>query len=235
MTTPSLEAGRADAATDRLTFWNTTNGKKAVMAVSGVILSGFVLLHLAGNLQIFLGPEVFDGYSRALHEVPELLWPVRALLLIMVLLHVWSAIELAVIKRDARRKAYERYSPRASSYASRTMYMSGPILAAFVIYHLMQFTWGTGGTPFDPADPYSNVVEGFRNPWIAGFYILAMGLLCLHLRHGLWSMFQSLGMHHPRLFPRLRLAAGIVAGIVFLGFISIPVAVLTGLLASEIV
>lgn len=235
MTTPSLEAGRALVGTNRLSFWSTTNGKKAGMAVSGIILSGFVLLHLAGNLQIFLGPEIFDGYSRALHEMPELLWPVRVLLLLMILLHVWSAIELAVIKRDARRKGYERYSPRASSYASRTMYMSGPILAAFIIYHLMQFSWGTGGTSFDPADPYGNVIEGFRNPWIAGFYILAMGLLCLHLRHGLWSMFQSLGLHSPRRFAFLRTAAGIVAGIVFIGFISIPIAVLTGLLASETV
>lgn len=205
------------------------------MAVSGVVLSLFVLFHLMGNLQIFLGPEVFDGYSRLLHDLPELLWPVRAVLLIMVILHIWSAVELAVIKRDARPAGYRRYTPRGSSYASRTMYMTGPILAAFIIYHLMQFTFGTGGTPFDPADPYGNVVDGFRNPWIAGFYILAMGLLCLHLRHGLWSMFQSLGLHHPRYFRTLRMAAGIVAAIVFLGFISIPIAVLLGALASETV
>jgi succinate dehydrogenase / fumarate reductase cytochrome b subunit len=205
------------------------------MAVSGLVLSMFVLVHLAGNLQIFLGPEVFDGYSRKLHDLPELLWPIRIVLLVAVLLHIWSAVELAVIKRDARPIGYERYSPRASSYASRTMYMSGPILVAFIIYHLMQFTFGTGGTAFDPGDPYSNVVAGFHNPWIAGFYILAMGLLCLHLRHGLWSMFQTLGMQYPQYLPRLRSAAGILAVLIFLGFISIPIAVFAGALASETV
>lgn len=203
------------------------------MAVSGAVLSIFVLGHLAGNLQIFLGPEVFDAYSRGLHELPELLWPIRILLLVMVLLHVWSAIELAVIKRDARPSGYSHYSPRASSYASRTMYMSGPILAAFIIYHLMQFTFGTGGTAFDATDPYGNVVAGFQNPWIAGFYILAMALLCLHLRHGLWSLFQSLGIHHPRYLPRMRTAAAIIAGVVFIGFSAIPVAVFAGILVSQ--
>lgn len=235
MSTSSVGAGPARAGSDRVTFWNTTNGKKAVMAVSGVILSLFVFGHLAGNLQIFLGPEAYDNYSRTLHELPELLWPVRIVLLISVLAHIWSAIELAVIKREARPDRYQVYTSSASTYASRTMYWSGPIIAAFVVYHLMQFTFGAGGTPFDPTDPYGNVVEGFRNPAIAGFYVLAMALLCLHLRHGLWSMFQSLGLNHPRMTPRLKRAAAVIAVLVFLGFSSIPFAVLTGFLVSQTV
>jgi len=196
------------------------------MAASGVILAVFVLLHLAGNLQIFLGPERFNGYARALKQLPELLWLARAVLLVMVALHIWSTVQLSVIKSDARPVKYSNYSAAHSTYASRTMYMSGPIIAAFVIYHLMQFTFGAGGTRFAENDAYGNVIAGFRNPVIAGFYIVAMALLCLHLRHGLWSLFQSLGFSHPRYTPKLRVAALVVALIVFIGFVSIPVAVL---------
>ena len=112
-----------------LRFWNTTVGKKAVMAVSGVVLAGFVAGHLIGNLQIFLGPDQFNGYSRTLHDLPELLWGVRVLLIVMVVLHIWSALQLAVIKGEARPRGYKKWEPAGSSYASRTMYWSGPIIA----------------------------------------------------------------------------------------------------------
>jgi len=207
-------------------FWTTTNGKKAVMAVSGVVLAGFVIGHLVGNLQIFLGPDQFNGYARTLRGLPELLWPVRAVLLIMVILHIWSSLQLAVIKSEARPLDYVRHKPAGSSYASRTMYMSGPIIAVFVVYHLMQFTFGVGGTPYNLYDAYGNVINGFRVPAISAFYILAMALLCLHLRHGLWSMFQTLGFHHPRHMRRLKGLATVLALFIFFGFISIPIAVL---------
>jgi len=213
-----------------LRFWNTSNGKKAVMAVSGVALVGFIAGHLAGNLQIFLGPERFNGYARALHSLPELLWPVRIVLLAMIALHIWSSIQLSVVKSEARPLGYTQHKNIASTYASRTMYWSGPIVAFFVIYHLMQFTFGAGGTPYDEADAYGNVIAGFRVPAIATFYILAMALLCLHLRHGLWSMLQTLGFYHPRFTPLIKTAATVIAALVFLGFSSIPVAVLAGLI-----
>ena len=216
-------AGRERA----LRFWNTTVGKKAVMAVSGVVLAGFVAVHLLGNLQIFMGPEQFNGYARALKRLPELLWSVRILLLVMVLLHIWGSIQLAVIKSEARPQGYVKHSVAGSSYASRTMYMSGPIIAAFVVYHLMEFTFGVGGTPYDPFDAYGNVIAGFRSIPVAAFYILAMALLCLHLRHGLWSVLQTLGFTHPRYMPRIKALAATVALLIFLGFVSIPVAVLT--------
>jgi succinate dehydrogenase / fumarate reductase cytochrome b subunit len=107
------------------------------------------------------------------------------------------------------------------------MYMSGPIIAAFVVYHLMEFTFGVGGTPYDPFDAYGNVIAGFRSIPVAAFYILAMALLCLHLRHGLWSLLQTLGFTHPRYMPRIKALAATVALLIFLGFVSIPVAVLT--------
>ena len=209
-----------------LGFWNTTVGKKAVMAVSGIILAGFVLAHLIGNLQIFLGPDQFNGYARTLRHLPELVWPTRVILLIMVMLHIWSSLQLAVVKSEARPIAYAKHSNIGSSYASRTMYLSGPIIAAFVIYHLMQFTFGVGGTPYHPLDAYGNVIQGFRVPAVSIFYLIAMALLCLHLRHGLWSMFQSMGFNHPRHTPRIQRAASLIALFIFFGFASIPVAVM---------
>jgi len=209
-----------------LRFWNTTIGKKAVMAASGIVLSLFVIGHLIGNLQIFLGPDQFNGYARTLRHLPELLWPVRVVLLVMVMLHIWSSLQLAVIKSEARPIGYTRRTPAGSSYASRTMYWSGPIIAAFVVYHLMQFTFGVGGTPYHEFDAYGNVINGFRVPAVSIFYIIAMALLCLHLRHGLWSLFQSLGFNHPRHTPVIKRAAVWIALFIFFGFVSIPIAVM---------
>jgi succinate dehydrogenase / fumarate reductase cytochrome b subunit len=215
-----------------LRFWNTTLGKKAVMAVSGIILAGFVLGHLVGNLQIFLGPDQFNGYARTLRHLPEIVWPTRVTLLIMVILHIWSSLQLAVTKSEARPEKYVKRRSAGSSYASRTMYMSGPILAAFVIYHLMQFTFGVGGTPYHEFDAYGNVIQGFRVPAVSIFYIIAMALLCLHLRHGLWSVFQTLGFYHPRHTPKIRRLASLVSLFVFFGFISIPVAVMLNVIPA---
>ena len=211
-------------------FWSTSNGKKAVMAVTGVGLAGFTLAHLAGNLQIFLGPDKFNSYALTLRELPALTWTVRALLIVAVLLHVWSSLKLAVLRAEARPRDYARFRSAGSTYSARTMYMSGPIIGAFVIYHLMQFTFGVGGTPYDELDAYGNVIAGFRVPAVSAFYILAMLLLCMHLRHGLWSIFQTLGVNHPRHTPRLKRLATIAALFIFFGFVSIPIAVLTRLI-----
>lgn len=200
------------------------------MAVTGVILAGFIVGHLLGNLQVFLGPDVFNAYAEKLREIPALLWGVRLTLLISVTLHIWSTVQLALLKKSARPVGYAKLSPQASSYASRTMYWSGPIVAAFVLYHLMEFTWGVGGTRFIPGDAYGNLVAGFEVPGVAVFYIFSMGLLCLHLSHGLSSFLQSLGFHHPRYTPRVKKLAVAVAVLIFLGFSSIPVAVMAGVI-----
>jgi succinate dehydrogenase cytochrome b subunit len=213
-------------------FWNATIGKKLVMAVSGIVLLLFVVAHLIGNLQVYEGADKFNAYARLLRVEPVLLWTVRVGLLVMVILHIWAAVQLAVLnKLEARPVGYVKKKSIGSSYASRTMYWSGPIVLAFVIYHLMQFTWGVGGTRWVEGDAYGNLVAGFSNPYISAFYIFAMALLMFHLYHGVWSMFQTLGVNHPRYTPALRTFARVVAILLFLGFSSIPIAVLTGLVS----
>jgi succinate dehydrogenase / fumarate reductase, cytochrome b subunit len=212
-------------------FWGSTNGKKAVMAVTGAILFIFVIGHLAGNLQVFEGPAKLNAYGKLLHEVGELLWPVRILLLLSVTLHIIATVQLALLKKRARPIGYSAKKAIASSYASRTMYWSGPIVLAFVIFHLLHLTAGmiVPGAAFIEGDVYHNVVSGFQVWWVSVWYIFAICLLGLHLRHGIWSMFQSVGIHHPRFTPMLKGAAAWIAVLIVLGYISIPISVLLGL------
>jgi succinate dehydrogenase / fumarate reductase cytochrome b subunit len=210
-------------------FYDSTVGKKAVMAVSGVVLFGFIIGHLIGNLQFFLGPESLNAYGRFLHEKPGLTWAVRVLLLIVIALHIWTTIQLALRKREARPIGYVRKKAVGSSYASRTMYWSGPIIAAFVIYHLLDFTFGVANPNFRSGDIYSNIVASFSVPAISIVYVIAMLLLGMHLYHGIWSMFQSLGLHHPRYTPPLKRFAALCAILITAGFISIPISVLAGI------
>jgi succinate dehydrogenase / fumarate reductase, cytochrome b subunit len=209
-------------------FYTSTTGKKAAMAVSGCILFLFVVGHLIGNLQIYEGPEKLNRYAVLLRSMPALLWGVRTVLLAMVLLHIWSSVQLAGRNIAARPVGYRIKKATGSSYASRTMYWSGPIILAFVIYHLLDFTFGQVNPHFQPGNVYGNVVASFQLIPVAVFYIIAMLLLCLHLYHGLWSMFQSVGIAHPRYTPMLRRGAAVVALLIAIGNISIPVAVLSG-------
>jgi succinate dehydrogenase / fumarate reductase, cytochrome b subunit len=209
-------------------FWTATNGKKAVMALTGVVLVGFVIVHMSGNLQVFAGPDRFNAYAHALKAMAPLLWGARLTLLASVFLHIWSAFSLWRLKKQARPIGYVRKQAIASSYAARTMYWSGPILLLFIIYHLLQFTIGMGGTPFIEDEPYDNVVAGFKVIPIALFYILAMACLCFHLFHGIWSLFQTLGLNHPKYTPMLRVLAKVIAIALFIGFSSIPIAVMLG-------
>jgi succinate dehydrogenase cytochrome b subunit len=213
-----------------LRFWQTTVGKKAIMAVTGFILFGFVMGHLLGNLQVFEGPEKLNRYAALLKSLPALLWGTRITLLVAVGLHIWSSFELWLLQREARPIKYVKKENLNSTYASRTMLWSGPIILAFVIWHLLQFTFGAvhPGAPFDEHNVYNNVVLGFQVWPVALFYIIAMTMLCYHLYHGLWSMFQSLGFSHPVYTPWLRVLAKIVAIVIAIGYISIPVAILAG-------
>jgi succinate dehydrogenase / fumarate reductase cytochrome b subunit len=210
-------------------FWDSTNGKKAVMAVSGLILFLFVLGHMLGNLQFFEGPKQFNNYAVLLRTLPEALWGVRIVLLVMVALHIITAVQLALRKKRARPVGYAKKQNTASTYASRTMYWSGPIVLAFVIYHLLDFTFGTVNPNFVEGDVYHNVIASFNNPVISLWYIFSMLLLALHLRHGAWSMLQSLGVAHPRHNELLKKAALAFAAVIFIGFVSIPLSVMTGL------
>ncbi|HEU0119445.1 MAG TPA: succinate dehydrogenase cytochrome b subunit [Bryobacteraceae bacterium] len=209
-------------------------GKKAVMAVTGLALFGFVIGHMLGNLQIYLppGPDgkyAIDAYGEALHANTALLYGARIGLLLALAAHIISAIQLAQLKNAARPSAYVRHTPIASSYASRTMYWSGPILLAFLIYHLLHFTTGHAHPDFQFLHVHDNVVRGFSVWYVSLFYIVAMGMLCMHLYHGIWSLFQSLGFSHPTYTPRLKLAAKAAAVLVAAGNISIPLSVLAGI------
>jgi succinate dehydrogenase / fumarate reductase cytochrome b subunit len=211
-------------------FVRSTIGRKVVMAVTGVILFGFVLAHMAGNLQVYLGPAAFNHYAEFLREVLHGtgLWIARAVLLAAAVLHVWAATSLTLQSRAARPVAYRQWTARESTYASRTMRWSGVIVLVFVIYHLLHFTFGTVHPDYVPGDVYHNFVAGFEVPVVSAFYILANVLLGFHLRHGVWSMLQTLGLSHPRYKRVAVLTAAAFAIIVTVGNLSFPIAVLAG-------
>jgi succinate dehydrogenase / fumarate reductase cytochrome b subunit len=211
-------------------FFKSSIGKKVVMAASGAVLFGFVVAHMAGNLQVYLGRTAINTYAESLRHVPALLWAARLGLLAAVTAHVASAYSLTRASRAARPVGYRERESRESTYASRTMRWSGVILLLFVVYHLMHFTFGNVHPSFVPGDVFHNVVAGFRSVLVSGFYIAAMVALGLHLYHGVWSMMQTVGLSHPR-YDHLRHAfATLVAVVIVAGNISFPLAVLTGLL-----
>jgi succinate dehydrogenase / fumarate reductase cytochrome b subunit len=226
MSTAAVELAKVKSPS----FWGSTNGKKAVMAVTGAVMFVFVIGHLAGNLQVFEGPEKLNAYGKLLHQLGEMLWPVRIVLLLCVTLHIIATVQLALVKKRARPVGYSAKKAIASSYASRTMYWSGPIVLAFIIFHLLHLTAGYihPEYQFIEGDVYHNVVAGFQVWWVSLWYIFAIVLLGMHLRHGLWSAFQSLGMNHPRHTPILKSAAWVIAVAITLGYISIPISVLLG-------
>jgi succinate dehydrogenase / fumarate reductase cytochrome b subunit len=221
-------------------IFKSSLGKKYIMAVTGFAMFLFVIGHLAGNLQVFLGPEAINRYGHFLQSNPELIWPARIGLLVMLVLHIWSAIKLSAENRAARPVAYENWQPVGSTYASRTMLMSGIIIFVFIIYHLLHFTAQvryvnlTGKNFVDFMDPekrhdiFKMMVVGFNNPFVTGFYILGMALLSLHLSHGVSSMFQSIGWKNKAYGPVLDKASRWLAVLIFLGYSSIPVAILLG-------
>jgi succinate dehydrogenase / fumarate reductase cytochrome b subunit len=219
-------------------LWGTMVGKKVVMAVTGLVLVGFVISHMLGNLKIFLGAETIDAYAGFLRTMGEplapyglLLWVVRILLLTCVLLHITAAVQLTRMNWAARPQAYDTKKSIATTYAARTMRWSGVILALFIVYHLLHLTGGVVG--FQPGEfvhlsVYHNVVAAFSVWYVSLFYIVAMACLCLHLDHGIWSMLQTLGWNNARTTAALQALSRGVALVVFAGFISVPVAVLAG-------
>ncbi|MGB6689657.1 MAG: succinate dehydrogenase cytochrome b subunit [Terracidiphilus sp.] len=229
-----MSATAADLHSYRVVgFWQSTNGKKVVMALTGVMMFLFVIGHLLGNLLVFAGRAQINAYAQFLHFDDSLLWIVRTILIIAVTLHVVVTIQLALRNKYARPIDYLHKKAINSSYASRTMYWSGPIVLTFIIFHLLQFTAGYihPETRFIPNDVYHNLVTGFRVWWVSAWYVFAICLLGLHLRHGLWSMLQSIGLAHSlrkeRAFKRVALGISIL---IVGGYISIPISILLGYL-----
>ena len=242
MTTVGLHGGAARQsalATNRLmALWRTVIGKKIVMAVTGVVLIGFVIGHVVGNLKIFSGPDGINAYSRFLREVgqPELgygqlLWLVRLVLLLCVGLHITAAVQLTRMSRAARPVGYSVKRNVETTFAARMMRWGGVLLVLFIIFHLLHLTGGIVGFSagqFKHLAVYQNVVAAFAVWPVAVFYIVAMCALCLHLSHGIWSMLQTLGWSTARNEAKLKLLSRVVAIVVFLGFTSVPVAVMAG-------
>jgi succinate dehydrogenase / fumarate reductase cytochrome b subunit len=220
-----------------LSIYRSSLGKKFVMAVTGIILFGFVFAHMVGNLKVYQGEEKLNKYAHFLREVgspifaqEQLLWIMRLVLLAAVVLHIAAAYQLTQMSRRSRPVSYARRRDVQASYASRTMRWGGVIILLFVIYHLLHFTFGVAHHNFQRENVYQNIVSGFQVWYVSLFYILAMLALGMHLRHGLWSMFQSLGLSNRRWNGLLRGFATIFAVLVVVGNASIPVAVLLGFL-----
>ncbi len=208
-----------------------------IVAVTGLILIGFVIGHLLGNLQIFLGPAWINAYAHKLRLLGPMLWVIRIGLLVTVLVHIYYTIRLAIDNRRARPERYRRKDHVKATIASRSMALSGLVLISFIIYHIAHFTVRSTDPRFlllkeDPLngyDVYSMMVYGFQSPLVSGFYVLSMFLLALHLSHGSSSFFQSIGFNNKRSAPRLARLGRIVAWAIFVGYTSIPLAVLFGL------
>jgi succinate dehydrogenase / fumarate reductase, cytochrome b subunit len=219
-------------------FWASAIGKKAVMAVTGIFLFGWIFAHMLGNLKIYMGSEHLNAYAQWLRTMggpavpPEVpLWIVRGLLVIAVWLHIQAATQLTIMNRAARPVAYAQRDYVAGTYAARTMRWGGVIIALFVFYHLAHLTWGWAVAPprYVENDPYHNVVAGFQVWWVGAIYIIANLALGLHLYHGLWSMFNSLGLSHVKFNPWKRIFATAFALLITAANVSFPIFVLIGI------
>jgi succinate dehydrogenase / fumarate reductase cytochrome b subunit len=234
MTTPASVAPPRPSRGRLATFAASTVGRKIAMAVSGLIMAGFLVMHMTANLLAFAGPEHINGYARFLRAVPELLWLIRGLLLVSLIVHVVSAALLARAGAVARPVGYEQLDLQIATVASRTIRWFSILLAAFIVIHLLHFTTGTLLPGFVHLDPYANLVLAFRSQRImAVFYIAMMVVVGLHLYHGAWSAIRTLGLSRPRANPFSRPFAATLAVVLWLGFTAVPVAVLLGWIGPD--
>lgn len=218
-----------------LVLYRSAIFKKAVMAVTGIMLFGFIVSHMAGNLKVFFGPQEINQYAEALRELGKpflpktaLLWILRFGLLGAAVLHIWSAVALTLENKRARPKNYAVRKPVQMDFAQRTMRYSGFLILGYLIYHILHFTTGQAHPDFVYGDVYRNLVIGFENPLVVAVYIVVNVMLAFHLYHGLWSMFQSLGINHPSINGLKRPFAAVFAVVVCVGFIAVPISVLIG-------
>lgn len=209
-------------------FWQSTIGKKIVMAVTGIIGVLFVLGHMSGNLLMFKGQGAMHDYAKLLRTSMPVLWAVRGALLAAVVLHAVSAYQLTMRSRAARPQDYATRRPQVTTFAAKTIRWGGVLLLVFIVFHLLQLTVGAIHPQFVHLDPYNNVRIGLSNPLIAGFYVLAMAALGLHLYHGSWAAMRTLGAAAASPAPLKRRVALVLAIVVAAGFMIIPLATLAG-------
>jgi succinate dehydrogenase / fumarate reductase cytochrome b subunit len=206
-------------------LWQSSVGKKAVMAVTGLVLTAYLVTHVLANLLVFGGPDRINRYAALLHGTGGALWGARLVLLAAAILHILAAVQLTLRSRAARPQPYAGgREPQASTLAGRTILWGGTLILIFLIYHILHFTTGAAHPDFIELNPYHNVTTGFRNPWVAGFYLIAMMAVGLHLYHGLWASGRSLGVSEPSPRPLRRRVALLLAGFIWLGFTAIVVA-----------
>lgn len=219
--------------TRAISFYGTTIGKKVVMASSGLVVVGWLVLHMLGHVAAFGGRDVYNEYAAFLANRPPLLWGQRIVMLVALTAHIHAAFSLWSRNSEARPRAYVQRKNLATNYAALTMRYGGLVLLSFIIYHVLHLTVGMTehlGYTFVHGDVYNNLVLGFQRPVVAGFYILAQCALGMHLYHGIWSLTQTLGADHPKYNPLRQLAAAGLTIVVVLGFVSVPISVLTGIL-----
>ncbi len=215
-------------------FTTTSIGKKALMAVTGVLMIGFVIVHLMGNLQIFASQEKLNHYAETLQSLGALKWTFRIFLLAFFGIHIWKGVVLWWQNKMARPVSYVRQDTIQASLASRTMIWTGLVIFAFVVYHLLHFTLivtnpAYASLPLDPhgyKDVYSMVILGFSNGWISAVYLVAVSLMAYHLSHATESFFQTLGLNNEKYLKRLKVLSYLLATVLWLGYISIPLGVL---------
>lgn len=216
-------------------MWNSTLQLKVIVAVSGVVLLLFVVGHMVGNLQVFLGPAVFNAYGEKLRALPALLWVVRTGVLLFAITHIIATLRLSLLNNAARPVAYAKKQAVKATLASRTMVLSGLMLLAFVVYHLAHYTWKLTNPQYQALrdahgnpDIYAMVIAGFSNPLISISYIVAMILLGFHLAHGIASVFQTAGWATTHTLPRYERAALLITVVLVAGYVSIPAFILLG-------
>lgn len=226
----------AGAAREPVSLYSTSIGKKIAMALAGLVLFGYLILHLLGNLKAFFGEEKFNEYSEFLRAFgapvlgrSEFLWIVRIILLAALIIHVVAFVQLWAKSRAARRIGYRKFDPEVFSRASRTMKWGGIAILLFVVYHILHLTTGDVHPEFIPHSPYHNLVTGMRDPLASSIYVIGMIAVGLHLYHGLWSVFQTMGWNNKR-YNRLRRPLAIIFALaITLGFLSVPFAVWAGI------
>ena len=223
--------------TRRAGFLDSSVGKKLVMAATGVVLFGFVSVHMLGNSQAFMGREPMNHYAELLHTMLHgaVIWVFRSIMLVAAILHGWMALSLTLDNKKARPQGYRAQQLQAASWSSRSMRYTGVILGCFIIFHLLHLTTGQLHSSFMPKDAlgfhaYENLVSGFKAPMIAAFYIVAQLCLGLHMWHGVWSFTQTFGLAHPRYNKLRRVFASVITLVVVGGNLSFVIAIMTGII-----
>ncbi|MCU1682007.1 MAG: succinate dehydrogenase [Amycolatopsis sp.] len=217
-------------------FWDSTIGKKIIMALTGLMFVAFLLVHMAGNLKIFFGPDDFNHYANWLRTIGEpvlhsswFLWIQRTALIVGLVLHITTAVQLSRRDRRARPVRYVHSQRPQATFATRTMRWGGATLAVFIVWHILDLTLGVTNQDFRVDQPYHNITADFQVWWVNVIYIVALLMLGLHINHGFWSAARTLGIASPARDKALKAIGSILAVVITAGFIIVPVGVMTGL------